>query len=57
MNIEPVVSIGIDKAEDGTFTATMIVSGLASLEQANVAANLMQEAFCGEEYEGTDHGH
>jgi hypothetical protein len=51
---EPTISIGIDKAEDGTFTAQMLVTGLETFAQANAAAEHMQRLFCGDEIEPAD---
>lgn len=47
--LEPVVSLGFDKAEDGTYTARLTVSGLPSEQQAQAAVGHMQHLFCGQE--------
>jgi len=48
------VSIGVDKAEDGTFTAQMLVTGIETFAQANAAAEHMQRLFCGDEIDLAD---
>ncbi len=50
----PTISIGVDKSEDGTFTAQMIVTGLETFAQANAAAEHMQRLFCGDEIDPAD---
>ena len=54
LRTEPTVSIGVDKAEDGTFTAQMLVTGLETFSQANAAAEHMQRLFCGNEIDTAD---
>ena len=48
---EPIISLGHDKSEDGTFYARMTVSGLITEEQAIAALDHMQRLFCGPEQE------
>ncbi|MDO9252578.1 MAG: hypothetical protein Q7U48_13645 [Hydrogenophaga sp.] len=50
----PTISIGVDKAEDGTFTAQMLVTGLETFSQANAAAEHMRRLFCGDEIDTAD---
>lgn len=49
--LEPVASLGYEQAEDGTYRATLTVSGLTSERQAQVAVAHMQRLFCGAEQE------
>ena len=52
----PTISIGIDKESDGMFTVKLLMTGLVSFSQAQVAANYMQGLFCGEEIQLADGG-
>lgn len=49
--LEPVITLMWDKAEDGTFFARMIVSGLKSEHQAQQCMDHMQHLFCGQQQE------
>jgi hypothetical protein len=49
--LDPVASLGYEQADDGTFRATLTVSGLRTERQAQVAVAHMQRLFCGEEQE------
>lgn len=46
---QPIISLGYDKAPDGTYTATMTVSGLLTEEQAAASLDHMERLFCGSE--------
>ncbi len=48
---EPIVTIVYDKQADGTYRATMHVSGLATEALAQAAIAHMWRLFCGEEIE------
>ena len=48
---EPIISTVYDKQPDGTYRATMQVSGLATEAQAQAAIEHMWRLFCGEEIE------
>ena len=52
--LEPVVSLVHNKMDDGTYTATMTVSGLPSEQVAIAALDHMQRLFCGQEMEAND---
>lgn len=45
--LEPVITLMWDKAEDGTYFARMTVSGLRSERHAQAAMDHMQRLFCG----------
>ena len=49
--LEPVITLGYEQADGGTFNATLTVSGLANEQQAQAAVAHMQRLFCGEEME------
>jgi hypothetical protein len=49
--LEPIITLMWDKAEDGTYVARMIVSGLRSEQQAQQAMDHMQRLFCGQQQE------
>ncbi|GEM_PF-2572192 len=46
---QPIISLGYDKAPDGTYTATMTVSGLETEALAVAALDHMERLFCGAE--------
>ena len=52
--LEPIASLGYERAEGGTYRATLTVSGLTSERQAQVAVAHMQRLFCGAEMETAD---
>ena len=45
----PIISVGYDHAEDGTFVATMTVTGLANEQIAQATVAYMQGLFAGQE--------
>lgn len=47
----PIISTVYDKQPDGTFRATLTVSGLATEAQAQAILDHMFREFCGEEIE------
>ena len=49
--LEPVVTLVYEKSGDGTYKATMTVSGLQTKNQAQAACELMQRLFCGQSQE------
>ena len=51
--LDPVISLMWDKAEDGTYFARMLVSGLKSEQQAQAAMDHMQRLFCRQPQEPT----
>ena len=53
-HLEPVVSLVFNKMDDGTYTATMTLSGLPSEQVAQAALDHMQQLFCGQEMEPND---
>lgn len=44
---EPIISLGYEKADDGTYIAHMTVSGLTSESMAKAAVEHMRRLFCG----------
>lgn len=50
-DLRPVVTLRWDSAEDGTYTASMIVSGIRTAAMAEGAMLHMQTLFCGKEME------
>lgn len=50
-DLRPVVTIRYDKAEDGTYTATMTISGMKNEGQAEYALQMMEAVFCGKQME------
>ena len=52
--LEPVATLGYEQAADGTFSATLTVSGLVTEQQAQAAVAHMQRLFCAEEMEARD---
>lgn len=48
---EPIVSLSYERADDGTYTARMIVIGLTNEEMAKSAVEHMRRLFCGESVE------
>lgn len=51
---KPFATLGYEQAADGTFNATLTVSGLANEQQAQAAVAYMQHLFCAEEMEARD---
>ena len=49
--LQPVISLGYVQVADGTYTATMTVSGLATEAMAQAAIDHMHHLFGGEEIE------
>ena len=52
--LEPVISLVFNKMDDGTYAATMTLSGLPTEQVAPAALNHMQRLFCGQELEAND---
>lgn len=48
---EPMISMRIIPAEDGTFTVELDVTGLKDEAQAEAAMLHMQNLFCGEQFQ------
>lgn len=46
---QPIIGLVHTKSDDGTYTATMTVSGLQTEEQAVAALDHMEHLFCGAE--------
>lgn len=53
----PVISLSYDKAQDGTWQAMLIVSGLVSERMAQAAVSHMQELFAGDAVRTQDASH
>jgi len=45
--LEPIITLGYDKENYGTYSARMTVSGLSSEQMAHAAIRHMQRLFCG----------
>lgn len=50
-NSQAIISLGYTVAPDGTYTATMTISGLPTEQHAQLALDHMERLFCGGEVE------
>ena len=51
---EPTITLGYDKAPDGTFKATLTVHSLATEALAQAAVRHLDRLFCGDEIQPKD---